>query len=575
MKKLYQNILLALWLVPLMVWAEYFEISDYTIRVRLTPEGKFAAEETITVLFYQPRRGIYRNIPTRWQGDSISHRFQFNNIQVKNFPYKVSRENNLLTIRIGSPSSFVEGTQTYIISYEISNPILVFTNKQNHQAWQALYWNLIGTDWDVPIRKASFEIRIEKPWQPSFTFFAGRQGSTETNRIVASYDSTSQTIFGRLVGELAPNEAVTILCSFPDGFWDISQQQSFWDKYGFMITLIASILYVLGLFILWARFGKDKPFVKMVSFYPPADLSPAEAGMLFDNKVDARDVIAIIFQWAAQGNIIIEEKPAPLGKDFIFHKQKPLTNPTDYERVLWKGLFSQQIRNLSPYYQTLTLTQPSSTTDEEKESVKLSSLKDQFATAFEITKALIKDSVADKSLYKPYSRELGGFMLVLSVLLLFGGVALAAVSEIWYLAIVSPILALITFFFSLIMPARTEIGQKYYEDLVGFREFVKRAEWPQLERLLKNDPLYFDKTLPYAIIFGLEKKWIARFSPILQTPPSWYTGTTHFTPLYLSSAIHSSINQMGTVLSSSPSSGGSGGGGFSGGGGGGGGGGSW
>lgn len=572
----WQWLLWGLLLWPMVAWGEYFEITDYGVRAILSSNGMLTMEETITVLFYEPRHGIYRTIPTRLKGDSFDHRFRIDRVWVKDFDFTSSFEGSLLKIRIGSPSRYVEGTQVYHLSYRVENPILVFSNQQN-LPWQAFYWNLIGTDWEVPIRRASFEVVLEKAWQkPEFTVFAGSYGSTNDGRVEAWYDEATRTIKGHLIGELAPGEGITIIASFPFGFWPVRDGRTFWQKYGYGLSWLVAILYTVGLFLLWMRFGKDKPFVKMVHFYPPADLHPAEAGMLIDNSIDQRDVIATIFKWATEGYITIEETRGTfgLGKDFVFHKKKPLENPRDYERVLWAGLFVKGGVHTS-FRSTTKVFQPSDFGLEERESVKLSSLKDEFYTAFELAKQEILDSVKDKSLYKPYSRELGWLCLFFGILWIAAGFPFGFATESWYFLPIALLLSVVSFFFGAIMPARTEIGQKYYEQLVGFREFIRRADWPRLERILKDDPLYFDKTLPYAIIFGLEKQWTKKFSPVLTTAPAWYVGTGHFSPLYLSSAIHSSIQSMGVVMTSSPSSSSSGGGGFSGGGGGGGGGGSW
>ncbi len=561
-------------------WAEFFEISNYVVRAHILANGMLDMTEELTVFFYQPRHGIYRTIPSRLQFEDFAHRFRIRNIRVERFSYSTSWDNGLLTIKIGSASRYVEGVQLYTIHYTVVNPILVFTNEGG--AFQVFYWNLIGTQWEVPIRNVSFEVKIDRPWEkPDFVVYAGSYGGTNTSRVFSYYDAPFQTIRGELRGELAPTEGMTILAVFPDGFWPINDGRSFLEKHGGVLSFGFLVAYTILLFFLWAKFGKDKPFVKMVHFYPPADLTPAEAGMLIDNSVDQRDIVATFFDWACRGHIIIEEKKKTLSKDFVFHKKKPLENPHTYETILWYGLFSGVSSRSNPasLQETITLfsrAKNTSSADDatEKESVALSDLKDVFYTSFELAKQEITDSVKDKRLYKPYSREMGFLCLFLGFGLLIGGIVLSALGEVWYPAFVGVLSALVSFFFAGIMPARTEEGQKYYEQLVGFREFMKRADWPRLERILKDDPLYFDKTLPYAIIFGLEKKWTQKFAPVLTTPPTWYMGATTFSPMYLSNAIHSSISQMGTVMSSSPSSS-SGGGGFSGGGGGGGGGGSW
>jgi uncharacterized membrane protein len=87
----------------------------------------------------------------------------------------------------------------------------------------------------------------------------------------------------------------------------------------------------------------------------------------------------------------------------------------------------------------------------------------------------------------------------------------------------------------------------------------------------------FEKLLPYAVIFGVEKDWAKQFDNIYKQPPAWYQGNwstfnTYMLASHISSAT-SSFNASFSPPSSSSSSGFSGGG--AGGGGGGGGGGGW
>jgi uncharacterized membrane protein len=92
--------------------------------------------------------------------------------------------------------------------------------------------------------------------------------------------------------------------------------------------------------------------------------------------------------------------------------------------------------------------------------------------------------------------------------------------------------------------------------------------------------MFFEKLLPFAVAFGVEKVWAKRFETISMTQPDWYVGTNSgtFNSIVFTNSLHSSvgvINKAATPTTSSSgfSSGFSGG--SVGGGGGGGGGGSW
>ena len=131
------------------------------------------------------------------------------------------------------------------------------------------------------------------------------------------------------------------------------------------------------------------------------------------------------------------------------------------------------------------------------------------------------------------------------------------------------------------MPRKTKRGTLVNEELLGFREFIERAEKDRIEKLAKDDPTLFDRVLPFALVFGLEDRWAEAFKDMYREPPSWYSSPHYarsFTPRIFVSDIGRSLSVMNSTLSSTPKrSGGSGfsGGGSRGGGFGGGGGGSW
>lgn len=115
--------------------------------------------------------------------------------------------------------------------------------------------------------------------------------------------------------------------------------------------------------------------------------------------------------------------------------------------------------------------------------------------------------------------------------------------------------------------------------LLGFKEFIETAEKDRLASLQTDDPQYFYRVLPFAMVFGLSEKWSDLFKDINVEKPDWYESSTPLTGYLftrnITHSLYNTANDAITIISHDSSSHGSGGGGFSGGGGGGGGGGSW
>ena len=114
---------------------------------------------------------------------------------------------------------------------------------------------------------------------------------------------------------------------------------------------------------------------------------------------------------------------------------------------------------------------------------------------------------------------------------------------------------------------------------------MKTVEKDRLREFLKQDEHYFDKVLPYAIVFDVADTWKDKLKGLDVPPPAWYTAGYaygNFNTMHFMDSLDHSMNAMSQSFYSAPSGGSgsggsfsSGGGGFSGGGFGGGGGGSW
>ena len=134
-------------------------------------------------------------------------------------------------------------------------------------------------------------------------------------------------------------------------------------------------------------------------------------------------------------------------------------------------------------------------------------------------------------------------------------------------------------------PRLNQKGELLKEEWLGFKMYLETAERYRMQNLT---PDTFEKYLPYAMIFGIEKKWAKAFEGMTMTPPTWYSSGTavgvgvyagtvsspSFSPSSFASGFSTSFaSSFASSGGSGSSGGGGGGGGGSGGGGGGGGGG--
>lgn len=322
------------------------------------------------------------------------------------------------------------------------------------------------------------------------------------------------------------------------------------------------------MFVIWRKWGKEESITVQTEFYPPAGISPSVAGYVIDDMLDRRDLTALIPFWGAGGYLQVKEieTNAFLGiiknKDFEFTKLKELPDGAMvFERTFFNGIFSAG------------------------NVVTLSSLKNVLYLQMNKAKRQLEAEIDKGEYYIKYSRGFRILFITIGIIaFLFGGIALiAGLSLTIWMGLAFIFSGIITSIFGAFMPKKSMKGNELYQKLAGFKEFIKLVEKDKLQEFLKQDEHYFDKVLPYAIVFDMADKWKDKLQGLDIAPPGWYVGNyaTFNTAVFMHS-LDRSMNAMSSSFYSSPSSsGGSSGGSWSGGGGsssggfGGGGGGSW
>src|SRR5665213_38313 len=117
---------------------EYFTIKQYEVTVIVNKDASLDIAEKINVHFTEPRHGIIRKIPYKYQIQPIPAGSQkadrqlesggftrtiIENIKVPGWHYEVSTEGNYKSIKISSADNYVRDDQQYIITYRILNAI--------------------------------------------------------------------------------------------------------------------------------------------------------------------------------------------------------------------------------------------------------------------------------------------------------------------------------------------------------------------------------------------------------------------------------------------------------------------
>jgi uncharacterized membrane protein YgcG len=568
-------------------------IHDYAVEIEILDDGDLKITETIDYDFgAQLRHGIFRTIPTRFPYDDVHDRvYPIEDVTVQSDApddVEISEDGSSTVIRIGDEDVEISGRHTYTIAYRVEGALNAFSDHDE------LYWNAIGHEWEASIVQAEVTVRTPGTIQ-RVACFQGSQGSTEPCAVAEHEGSDARFSPG---GSFVPYEGMTVVVAIPKGAvpepepileerW--SAGRAFAMNPGTVGTSASVFVLAAGAIgWLWWRGGRDRRFrgspvdqvlgtvtgedepvplgegddEAPVEFSPPEHLHPAHMGVLLDERPRTLHVTATIVDLAVRGYLVIEEhgEPGLLRKrDWILRRRRgPDKGLPRYERLLLEGLFARG------------------------EEVTVSELRNTFSSRLgQVKEALLKGAVTQKWFAGSPDKVrlrwvVRGILLALAGCVLTVGLALWTS---WALVGIAVILAgLLLMSVARAMPARSAKGTALVRRIRGFRRVIATAE-THMSRWAEEENV-FTRYLPYAIVFGLTKKWAKAFEGIGLRPDtsSWYTGTHPFTAVAFADSIDGFAVTTGGTLASTPASSGSsgfGGGGFSGGGGGGGGGGSW
>ncbi|HEX8099104.1 MAG TPA: DUF2207 domain-containing protein [Actinomycetota bacterium] len=588
---------LLLLLAPIPAGAQFVEehIKSYDANITIQRNGTIEVIERIDYDFGSfPKHGIFRDIPVRLAYDDKYDRvFPLHVQSVTGSPgtpadYKTTTEGGLLHIRIGDPDKTITGLHTYTIDYEVEGALNGFRDHYE------LYWNALGTQWPVPVNRATVKVKAPATID-RVTCFAGPLGSNlecAEHRFDGPVANFSQS-------ELNSYEGLTVVIALPVGSVvprpapilkeRFNFARAFSYKGGAGLISAALLLLLLGWVgrTLWVN-GRDRRAVGSpididygtttsggeqavplfesgdhpVEYGPPDGLRPGQVGTLMDEVANPLDVTATIVDLAVRGYLRIEEIP----KHGIFGKP-------DWRLVKLKEADAELLR-----YETALLNG----IFEDGDQVELSGLKQKFVSRLhKVQEGLYSDAAKNKWFAKRPDKVRAGWILR-GIGLLTLGVGLTVLLAIFtHFALVGvPIVlaGLVMLAGAHAMPRRTPKGTGMIRRVHGFRTYIATAETREMQFQEKEN--IFSRYLPYAVVFGLTEKWAAAFAGLDDRPPDtsgWYVGAHPFTVGTFGHSIESfSTVTAGTIASTPGGSGGSGfSGGSSGGGGGGGGGGSW
>jgi uncharacterized membrane protein YgcG len=529
-------------------------------------------------------------------------------------------------------------THTWAVSYKVHGAI------EFDKPYDRLYWNIFS-GYDVPVEHADASVVLPEAVPPaniSETYYRSNSATVPTDAS-STQPSYANDTFIFTADSFAPNEAYTIDVTWPKGI--VSEQAFWWDLFYLelpMIVMMTVVLFCLLFLFLWWLFAiklRERPRNIIPQYEPPDGLLPAVAEVVATEKVTSKGFAATIVDLAVRGWVRIEDDNTPglsaakvgsiimasvlcliivsYGGLFLstiiasWSSQTAVSlfftaiilaviimqavvyvrkgfKKSDYRITALKDFAADpNLKDYEKQYLSLIFSVGDGKSVSTKSFKKLMGMqaREFYQAITKLRVAIGAEANKETDAFAVFHvKKVNPWYFVLAVLIfLYIFSADHGFGWNWTIAI-SVIAIALTVWTVVRMARRTAQGKILHDEWLGFKLYLEVAEKYQLQNLT---PDLFEKYLPYAMVFGIEKKWAKVFerANIGIEAPSWYGGPagvmavgaaantgTAFSATAFSTGFSSSFSSAIASSIGGGGAGGAGGGGAGGGGGGGGGG---
>ena len=485
----------------------------------------------------------------------------------------------MLRIIFGTPDQYFSGKHRYILSYTLDNALHPIEQGKK----VALYWALPSGERRATIEHFAMDIELPPDWNASQVALRGQIGALpldpkqihRKNPHTVSIESFS----------IASIEPIAIEVSHP--VKGLVERLSASRQTVLVIISYLAPFMLLGLYLLWLRRRRPRnpptapkrPHLP-VRYNPPKGLSFLQSAYVHSEGLSIYHIFPAILDLAQKGFIKIEQ---------IFDKvtlqrvrSKDTSTLSADERYLLEGI-------LFPLETNSCAIEHKSTDEREALRDKFSTLlgklqdwavkegyfskkrskarRDFLIQAFLIAipifilltisfmyltpqndaaqpfasllffnlSGLMSAFVIYLFVWAWKKRSIGGGVMALfflGLLLLFGSLFLAPACRSTLNLLLSPhlwiygLIIYLTFHEGFRVTVSTPKGVQTYEQMEGYKQFISDVESIRLQQMLRENPLYLDGSLPYALYFEEEKSWGDVYDKLRFTVADWFRKDT-------------------------------------------------
>ncbi|WP_150953008.1 DUF2207 family protein [Microbacterium testaceum] len=549
--------------------------------------AELSVTETLVARFpdEDQNRGIIRSIPDDYDGVPLRTRItSVVDGAGTAVPYEVEQDRREVRVLTGD-DSYVQGVQTYVISYTQRDTIRSFADTDADE----FYRDVNGTEWEQPFGVVSVRLAVDPALSPALkegaaACYVGRQGSDRACDIATSVDTDGSARFSSSAASLDARENVTISVGFARGTFVPGEvvrtplEQFSVDAApvlaGASIGAVGLGAVGVGAAIAARRRGRDARGRGIIvpEYAPPADIDVLEGALLVQRR-DA-GIPAALLDAAVAGRLRI-------------------LDTTDDARAL--KLEFVDARDATPLHGAV-IGAVFGDSPHPGQRVKLGPDRQDVAKALQKLPAAAATELRARGWtqrQKPGPSVLAAGAAVAAFVVAVGALILSAAgtTPAWWQVVAIPAVVLLGILAFVVLRYRdriTDAGAPARDHLRGLRDYLQLAEADRM-RVLQSpegaertpvdpgDPAQvlhlYERLLPWAVVWGVEREWAEALDTRVRDSGDdlrWYGGGNGFSAVAFSSTMGSlrtaSAPVVATTSGSGSFSGGSFGGGFSGGG---------
>lgn len=273
----------------------------------------------------------------------------------------------------------------------------------------------------------------------------------------------------------------------------------------------------------WAWVGRDpRPGSIVPEWRPPDGVPPGAAGALIDQRAGPADILATLLDLAARGYLTIREvhpSGVPAEGDESARMARTILQNVGLWTTEWEFRRTDRpFDDLAPFEGAIVHGLLGG-----ERSVTMSAAAPSFREVLPgLYQALYRELV-ERGWFRHSPHATRREWMVLG-----GAIAgLGAAAIVWLGRVDSGLGLLlaggIVLAFAPVMPVVTRAGARARDQLLGLREYVRRAELAEVETRHREEraPGHFEAILPYAIALGVVDLWLKEFAGLTEGP-GWY-----------------------------------------------------